>query len=87
MALGAARGHGADQKQCQRPGKKWGGQHGELGWTDGLITRPGGSSYPDSPVVRLALNAIDRFSKRMSEMTGERGGFSGKERARRLLGQ
>jgi hypothetical protein len=30
---------------------------------------------------------VDRFSKRMSEMTGERGGFSGKERARRLLEQ
>ena len=30
---------------------------------------------------------LDRFSKKMSEMTGERGGFSGKERARRLLGQ
>ena len=30
---------------------------------------------------------LDRFSKSMSEMTGERGGFSGKERARRLLGQ
>jgi hypothetical protein len=30
---------------------------------------------------------LDRFSKRMSEMTGERDGFSGKERARRLLEQ
>ena len=30
---------------------------------------------------------LDRFSKRMSEMTGERGGFSGKETARKLLGQ
>jgi hypothetical protein len=31
------------------------------------------------------LSRLDRFSKRMSEMTGERGGFSGKERTRRLL--
>jgi len=30
---------------------------------------------------------LDRFSKRMPEMAGERGGFSGKETARRLLGQ
>jgi hypothetical protein len=29
--------------------------------------------------------SLDRFSKRMSEMTGERGGFSGKERTRRLF--
>jgi hypothetical protein len=30
---------------------------------------------------------VDRFSKRMPEMTGERGCFSGKERARRPLEQ
>jgi len=35
----------------------------------------------------VAWASIDRFSKRMSEMTGERGGLSGKERARRLLEQ
>jgi hypothetical protein len=35
---------------------------------------------------RIMLHgALDRFSKRMSEMTDERGGLRGKERARRLL--
>jgi hypothetical protein len=32
-------------------------------------------------------SCLDRFSKRMSEMTDERGGFNGKQSARRLLGQ
>jgi hypothetical protein len=35
--------------------------------------------------ARLNLDSTDRFSKGMSEMTGERGGFSGQERARRRL--
>jgi hypothetical protein len=35
--------------------------------------------------VKSSGTGLDRFSKRMSEMTGERGGFRGKERARRLL--
>lgn len=52
-------------------------------WHQRQVSRPAAPAGRHRPVQAQ----VDRFSKRMPEITGERGCFSGKERARRLLEQ
>lgn len=53
----------------------------------GFEKNPRGEGTAEGELHRPVQAQADRFSKRMPEMTGERGCFSGKERARRLLEQ
>jgi len=54
-----------------------------LGGMDAGLEPKANHATPETTLPLFSF--IDRYSKRMSERTGERGGFIGKERARRLL--